>query len=227
MSTDPIARRSNCGLLILTMAGISLILLCGCAGHDHTVSAPGKSRSGSSAEELRVMTFNLRVRKRLDGPNIWDLRRDLVVERIRDFDPDLLGTQEGLDFMESYLKQQLKDYTFFGAGVGDGSPVGEMCGVFYRTARFELLDRGLFWLSTTPDQPGSHAWGSFIPRMVTWVKLRPRDGGAAFFWFNITKTSIGGTTPIVPTLAIAVITFILGSYLGKSEDSKVLEVFDF
>src|SRR5437762_1455123 len=60
-----------------------------------------------------------------------------------------------------------------------------MCGVFFRTGRFDLVDGGHFWLSKTPDKPGSHGWGAFFPRMVTWVKLRPRDGsGPAFCWFN-------------------------------------------
>ena len=131
-----------------------------------------------TAHELRVMTFNLRVRTILDGHNIWDRRRDLVVERVRAFDPDLLGTQEGLDSMETFLRQQFGDYTFRGVGRNDGKQRGEMCGVFFKTARFELLDGGHFWLSTTPEKPGSRGWGAIFPRMVTWVKLRPRDGGA-------------------------------------------------
>ena len=134
--------------------------------------------------ELRVMTFNLRVRTRLDGRNIWDRRRDLVVERVRAFDPDLFGTQEGLDSMESFLHAQLCDYTFQGVGRDDGKQGGEMCGIFFRTARFELLESGHFWLSETPEIPGSHGWGELYPRLVMWVKLRPRAGGPAFCWFN-------------------------------------------
>ena len=130
------------------------------------------------------MTFNLRVRTILDGHNIWDKRRDLVVERVRAFDADLLGTQEGLDSMETYLRQQLGDYTFRGVGRDDGKQRGEMCGVFFKTARFELLDGGYFWLSKTPEKPGSRGWAEVYPRMVTWVKLRPRAGGAPFYWFN-------------------------------------------
>jgi endonuclease/exonuclease/phosphatase family metal-dependent hydrolase len=183
VTPDPMALRCRRVCFGITMAGSALFLFGGCASHAPPVSAPQRSQAGSEGD-LRVMTFNLRVRKILDGPNIWDLRRDLLVERIRNFDPDLLGTQEGLDFMESFLRQQLKDYTFFGAGRGDGGPTGEMCGVFYRSARFERLDSGHFWLSTTPDKPGSRAWGALVPRMVTWVKLRPRDGGPAFCWFN-------------------------------------------
>ena len=98
-----------------------------------------------AARELRVMTFNLRVRTILDGPNIWDRRRELVVQRVRAFDPDLLGTQEGLASMEAFLREQFGDYTFFGVGRSDGKRRGEMCGVFFKTARFELLDGGHFW----------------------------------------------------------------------------------
>ncbi|MEA3210861.1 MAG: hypothetical protein QOE70_3918 [Chthoniobacter sp.] len=137
-----------------------------------------------AGRELRVMTFNLRVRTIFDGPNIWDRRRDSVVQRVRSFNPDLLGTQEGLDSMETFLRQQLDDYTFVGVGRSDGKLRGEMCGVFFKTARFDLLDGGHFWLSTTPEQPGSRGWGALFPRMVTWVRLRPHDGGPSFCWFN-------------------------------------------
>ncbi|NLD04951.1 MAG: sodium/pantothenate symporter [Synergistaceae bacterium] len=51
-------------------------------------------------------------------------------------------------------------------------------------------------------------------------------GCTAFFWFNITKTSIGGTTAIVPSLSISIIAFVIGTYVGKDENSEVLKVFD-
>jgi endonuclease/exonuclease/phosphatase family metal-dependent hydrolase len=48
-----------------------------------------------------------------------------------------------------------------------------------------MLDGGHFWLSKTPTRAGSHGWGALFPRMVTWVKLRPRDGASpTFYWFN-------------------------------------------
>lgn len=51
-------------------------------------------------------------------------------------------------------------------------------------------------------------------------------GSASFFWFNITKTSIGGTTAIVPALSIAAALFIAGSLIGRQEDPEVLKIFD-
>lgn len=51
-------------------------------------------------------------------------------------------------------------------------------------------------------------------------------GCGAFFWFNITKTSIGGTTPIVPSLVIALTAFVLGSLIGANEPKEKVDVFE-
>ena len=48
----------------------------------------------SKKSELRVMSFNIRLGVANDGENRWDLRKDLVVETIRKYNPDLLGLQE-------------------------------------------------------------------------------------------------------------------------------------
>src|SRR5688572_10447625 len=66
--------------------------------------------------DLRVMTFNLRVSTVIDGMNNWAFRKGMVVERIRSFDPDILGTQEGKDGQCDFLQEELPAYTFFGAG---------------------------------------------------------------------------------------------------------------
>src|ERR1051326_5741741 len=136
------------------------------------------------SSDLRVMTFNLRVPFVLDGPNYWDFRKGLTAETIRNFNPDILGTQECLSGPAGYLREQLSDYTFVGVGRDDGKTHGEMCGMFFKTARFEKLDSGHFWLSETPQKPGSKSWGASYTRMASWVKLQPRDGGPALCWIN-------------------------------------------
>ena len=60
----------------------------------------------------------------------------------------------------------------------------------------------------------------------TGVVLSMLTGAAAFFWFNLTKTSLWGTTAIVPTLIITVIVFVAGSLFGRPESEKRLELFD-
>lgn len=145
------------------------------------ISSPGRRAS----DELRVMTFNIRVRTFLDTiGNSWGSRREMVVSTVREFDPDILGTQEALADQADFLRENLSDYGFVGAGRENGQRGGEMCGIYYRSSRFELIDSGHFWLSDRPEQPGSRSWGSAYPRMVTWAKLRPRVGGEPLCIFN-------------------------------------------
>jgi endonuclease/exonuclease/phosphatase family metal-dependent hydrolase len=172
-------------------------LLLGCSGagaqsasHQSLPEAPLASASrtplrlSTNPNQLRVMTFNLRVPFLLDAWNYWVFRRGLVVSTIDKFAPDILGTQECPYSSAKYLRSKLTDYGFVGAGRDDGKRGGEMCGMFFRRDRFTKLDSGTFWLSDTPGVPGSKSWGNWSPRIVSWIKLQPKAGGSAFCWFN-------------------------------------------
>jgi len=150
---------------------------------DDAASAAG---ADDAAPSVRVMSFNIRYGAANDGENHWDKRKDFVVETIKAFEPDLLGTQETLDFQRDYLAQKLDGYASFGVGRDDGTDKGEMTAVLYRTARFEKLDGGHFWLSETPDVPGSKSWDTSLTRMVSWLKLRDRKAPdrPALYFFN-------------------------------------------
>jgi endonuclease/exonuclease/phosphatase family metal-dependent hydrolase len=121
------------------------------------------------------MTFNIRYGTANDGENHWDKRKEFLIETIKGFGPDLLGTQETLGFQRDYLAQQLPEHATLGVGRDDGKDQGEMMALYYKKARFTKLDEGHFWLSETPQTPGSKSWDSSLPRMVTWVKLRDRQ----------------------------------------------------
>jgi endonuclease/exonuclease/phosphatase family metal-dependent hydrolase len=131
---------------------------------------------------LRVMTFNVRVPADT-GMNAWENRRDLMVEVIKAAHPDLLGTQELTEEQGEYLAAHLPGYAWFGQG-REGGKKGEHMGVFYRTDRLKVERSGDFWLSDTPDVPGSRTWGQPYPRMVTWARFRLRDGGGSFEYLN-------------------------------------------
>jgi endonuclease/exonuclease/phosphatase family metal-dependent hydrolase len=137
---------------------------------------------------LRVMSFNVRYGDADDGPNAWKFRRDLVARTIKAFDPDLLGVQEALNLQCDDLEAALgEDYAFHGAGRDDGKARGEFTAIFFRRPRFEPLAGGHFWLSDTPEEPGSRGWDSECNRMASWVKLRdlaaPGGGGAGTVLF--------------------------------------------
>jgi endonuclease/exonuclease/phosphatase family metal-dependent hydrolase len=139
---------------------------------------PSAARADDKATDVRVMSFNIRYGTARDGENHWDRRQDLLVETVRTFAPDLLGTQETLAFQRDFLAEKLPEYDQLGVGRDDGREAGEMAALYHRRARFEKLDGGHFWLSESPDKAGSKSWDSALPRMVTWVKLRDRQDGA-------------------------------------------------
>ena len=134
---------------------------------------------------LKVMSFNIRYGTANDGDNHWTRRSSLVAETIRMFDPDLLGTQEVLKFQAEFLKEQLPEYGFQGVGRQNGTEDGEYVPVMYKSERFELIDSGHYWLSETPEVPGSKSWDSSLPRMVSWVELSDRkNNGEKFVFIN-------------------------------------------
>jgi len=120
---------------------------------------------------IKVMSFNIRYGSANDGDNRWERRADLVAETIALFDPDILGMQEVLDFQAQFLQERLPGYTFHGAGRDDGESQGEFAPVMFKSDRFDLIDAGHFWLSETPDTPGSRGWDAALPRLVSWVHL--------------------------------------------------------
>jgi endonuclease/exonuclease/phosphatase family metal-dependent hydrolase len=141
------------------------------------------AKTSHAAADLRVMTFNVRLPLASDGPERWDARRDLLVETIREQRPDVLGTQELYKEQGDYIVAKLPDYVWFGMGRkgGDGD---EHMGVFYRRDELRVLDSGNFWLSDTPDVPGSISWGNPFPRMVTWARFQRKDDGRTFVLYD-------------------------------------------
>lgn len=134
---------------------------------------------------LRVMSFNVRYGTADDGPNHWRHRRSTLLETIRAYDPDLLGTQEVLADQVEELSAALTGHTRWGVGRDDGVQAGEFSALWFRSARFERLDGGTFWLSTSPDRPGSKSWDAALPRIASWVRLADRQAeGREFYWLN-------------------------------------------
>ena len=136
-----------------------------------------------AAQSLRVMSFNVRVPVAADGPNRWEARRDLMVDTIREQHPDVLGTQELHQEQGDYIVSKLPQYTWFGIDRRGGHS-DEHMGVFYRRDRLALKDSGNFWLSDTPDVPGSITWGHPYPRMVTWALFEDKATHRSFYYYN-------------------------------------------
>lgn len=138
----------------------------------------------SGAGIIKVITLNIRYDNPRDSLNAWPRRASIVAGFIREEKPDLLGLQEVLNNQYEYLDSVLTDYSSEGVGRNDGGRSGEMCPVFYLKDRFDFIRTKTFWLSETPEKPGSQAWGANLPRIVTWVELKDRNTGKHLYFFN-------------------------------------------
>ncbi len=121
--------------------------------------------------ELTVATFNLRNYTAKDGDNAWTLRVDQVAEMIRRTGADIVGTQEGYHEMLLHLAERLPEYRWVGQGRHGGTE-SEFCAIFYRADRVAAEEVGHFWLSETPEVPGSTGWDTSMTRMCTWARFR-------------------------------------------------------
>lgn len=118
--------------------------------------------------KLSVMTFNLRVDYGVSDRDKWDNRVKRIAEIINRTSPLTFGTQEGLFWMLEDIKNNLKEsYNWIGQD-RQGDKDGEYCAIFYNNKKLILLDSGQFWLSESPEKPGSVSWESAFPRICTW-----------------------------------------------------------
>jgi endonuclease/exonuclease/phosphatase family metal-dependent hydrolase len=157
-------------------AGIALLAITGVAA----CAVPAQQE----AEPVRVMSFNVRFGLANDGEDAWPHRADLVVRIIRDFDPAVLGVQEALRFQLDEIESALPHLGEVGVGRDDGDDEGEYAAILFDRRRLHVLEQGTFWLSDTPDAPGSATWGNEITRLATWARFRDRTTDATFYVFN-------------------------------------------
>lgn len=133
------------------------------------------------AAAFRVATFNIRCPADR-APNAWTCRVDRVAGLIARHGFDLIGLQEATAGQIDDLLTQGWDVV--GGGRDDGKRGGEASCVFFKVARFELRDTGTFWLSETPELPGSRSWNTACTRVCTWARLAERKTGKVFVHFN-------------------------------------------
>ena len=132
---------------------------------------------------FRVMSFNMRLATPADGENTWANRKETFVDVVKENDPLLLGVQEALWVQMEYLDKALEGYKWYGIGRDDGKKAGEFMAIFYKEDALELLDKGTFWISQTPDKPGL-GWDAACNRTVTWCKFRCKKSGKEFVYAN-------------------------------------------
>ena len=138
----------------------------------------------SGKNTIKVMTLNVRYDNPGDSIYSWPKRASQVFDFILSEKPDIIGLQGVLWHQYKVLETVLLDYSSVGAGSVDGAREGEMTPVFFKKDKFNMIRNITFWLSDSPEVPGTAVWGSSQPRIVTWTELVDKKSHKHFFFFN-------------------------------------------
>ena len=123
-------------------------------------------------DEIKVMSFNIRLNTSDDMNNAWPFRQEACIELIKDHKPTVIGFQEAkyLDQWLVLLSSLSDGYDGWGVDRDNGAENpknGETMGILYDKKKVKKIDGGTFWLSTTPDEV-SKSWNSACNRTATW-----------------------------------------------------------
>ncbi len=184
-----IFQKKYCKYIITTL---SVLALFSCA-EEETVR--DTELNEVTLKDLKVSSFNIRFANPSDGINRWENRRDDMLSFLQIEDLDIIGMQEVLHSQILFFDDNLSNYTKIGVGRDDGEKAGEYAPLYIKNERFEILDRGNFWLSETPEIP-SRGWDAVLNRICTFAHLLDIETAQELFIFNTHYDHVGSTARI-------------------------------
>ena len=137
----------------------------------------------SKAQEINVLSYNIRYASFNNNIENWDQRKEGVLSILKG--RDFIGLQEVLPVQMNDIAKGLDEtYSFFFRTRDANPETGEGSPVLFNKKRWEVLDSGFFWLSDTPEFPGSNTWGAAFSRMVTFGLFRDFISGDSILVVN-------------------------------------------
>jgi endonuclease/exonuclease/phosphatase family metal-dependent hydrolase len=135
------------------------------------------------AQEINVLSYNIRYASFNNNAENWTQRREGVISILNG--RDFIGLQEVLPVQMDDISKGLENtYAYFFRTREADPGKGEGCPVMYDKTRWEVIRYGHFWLSGTPDIPGSNTWDAAFPRMVTFGFFRKLFTGDSILVIN-------------------------------------------
>ncbi|MCK5470388.1 MAG: hypothetical protein KAI99_17820, partial [Cyclobacteriaceae bacterium] len=95
------------------------------------VNAQEDRNQDTDGKTIKLMSYNLKFASPTFEPS-WEVRREMQVNMIRKYNPDIIGTQEGLKEQIDYLQDQLTEYVVIGEGRKGGDDDEHMAIFFKR-----------------------------------------------------------------------------------------------
>jgi endonuclease/exonuclease/phosphatase family metal-dependent hydrolase len=148
----------------------------------------------SYGQNLKIMTYNIRLDNPSDGENWWPNRKDYFTSQIQFYSPDIFGVQEATPNQVIDIATALPDYNKFGIGREEGG-TGEACTIYYKKDRFEVQHISTFWLSETPNVV-SKGWDAACNRVSTSALFKDLKTKKSFWVFNVHLDHIGNEARI-------------------------------
>ena len=132
--------------------------------------------------KLKVISFNIRYCDDKDGNSIKE-RAPRLLEVTKKYDADIIGFQEFTPPWEKEIPNLYPEYDMF--MLYRSKSELEAAPILWKRDKFELLDKGNFWLSDTPEVE-SRGWDQLYNcwRMCEYVILKDKESGKVFTHMN-------------------------------------------
>jgi endonuclease/exonuclease/phosphatase family metal-dependent hydrolase len=183
-------------------------------------------------QNLKMMTYNIRLDIASDGENAWPNRKDYFTAQIQFYSPDIFGVQEATPNQVVDIASALPNYSKFGVG-REGEGKGEACTIYYKKDRFLMQQSNTFWLSETPDVI-SKGWDAAYNRVCTYGLFKDLKTKKIFWIFNLHLDHIGNEARVkgvqLVLSKIATINtkkypvFLMGDFNSEPDTKQIAEV---
>ena len=155
----------------------------------------------SERPELQIWSCNIACQANDDNSswsssNYWSRRKAGIYAFFNNQSPDIIGTQECEYRQRADILNNTSGYAAYGLGVDYGKESSGGSGIswlpnyqnyntdssnaiFYKTDKFDVEDKGTFWLSSNPASVGSDDGHN-----CAWIRFRWKEIGYEFYFFN-------------------------------------------
>ena len=165
--------------IALLLCVILMFSIVGC-GEKEPVEDETKQESAYTGTEVNVMSYNVFYQDA-------EYRSESIFNIIKDADPDVLFLQEvsemWLPLLHDFMEENGYAYYAYGRYGSEMSGTQEhgdqYAPVLWKADKYDVVEEGHFWLSSTPDEVRSSSWEdgtvSEFPRCNNWVKLKDKE----------------------------------------------------
>lgn len=183
-------------------------------------------------QNLKIMTYNIRLDVASDGENAWPKRKDYFNSQIQFYSPDIFGVQEATPNQVTDIASALPNYNRFGIGREEGG-LGEASCIYYKKDRFKVEQPNTFWLSETPNVV-SRGWDAACNRVCTYGLFKDLKTKKTFWVFNLHLDHMGEVARVKGVqLVLSKIealntkkypVFLMGDFNSEPETKQIKEI---